>query len=33
VTARFELIAGAGHQPEIEQPETFVDTVARFLGR
>jgi pimeloyl-ACP methyl ester carboxylesterase len=31
--ARFELIAGAGHQPEIEQAETFVDTVARFLGR
>ena len=31
--ARFELIAGAGHQPEIEQAETFVDTVARFLAR
>ena len=31
--ARFELIARAGHQPEIEQAETFVDTVARFLGR
>jgi pimeloyl-ACP methyl ester carboxylesterase len=29
--ARFELIAGAGHHPEIEQPEAFVDCVARFL--
>jgi pimeloyl-ACP methyl ester carboxylesterase len=30
--ARFELIAHAGHHPEIEQPEAFVDHVARFLG-
>ena len=31
--ARFELIAGAGHHPEIEQAETFAETVARFLAR
>jgi pimeloyl-ACP methyl ester carboxylesterase len=31
--AMFELIAGAGHHPEIEQPQAFVDHVARFLGR
>jgi pimeloyl-ACP methyl ester carboxylesterase len=31
--ARFELIEGAGHHPEIEQPRAFVDYVARFLGR
>ena len=31
--ARFELIARAGHHPEIEQPEAFVDNVARFLGQ
>jgi pimeloyl-ACP methyl ester carboxylesterase len=30
-SARFELIAGAGHHPEIEQPEAFVDCVAAFL--
>ena len=30
--ARFELIAGAGHYPEIEQPEAFADRVAAFLG-
>ena len=29
--ARFELIEEAGHHPEIEQPERFVDLVARFL--
>ena len=29
--ARFELIADAGHHPEIEQPEVFVDHVVRFL--
>jgi pimeloyl-ACP methyl ester carboxylesterase len=29
--ADFELIEGAGHHPEIEQPEAFVDRVARFL--
>ena len=31
--ARFELIADAGHHPEIEQAEAFAATVARFLGR
>jgi len=30
--ARFELIERAGHHPEIEQPEVFVDHVVRFLG-
>jgi len=29
--ARFALIADAGHHPEIEQPEVFVDHVVRFL--
>jgi pimeloyl-ACP methyl ester carboxylesterase len=29
--ARFELIAAAGHHPEIEQPEAFVDRIAAFL--
>jgi pimeloyl-ACP methyl ester carboxylesterase len=29
--ARFELIAEAGHHPEIEQPEAFVDRVMAFL--
>ena len=29
--ACFELIAEAGHHPEIEQPEAFVDRVATFL--
>ncbi len=31
--ARFELIAEAGHHPEIEQPEAFVDRVAAFLAQ
>jgi pimeloyl-ACP methyl ester carboxylesterase len=31
--SRFELIDGAGHHPEIEQPEAFVDAVVRFLDR
>jgi pimeloyl-ACP methyl ester carboxylesterase len=31
--ARFELIAEAGHHPEIEQPEAFVDRVATFLDQ
>lgn len=31
--ARFQLIEGAGHYPEIEQPEAFVDHVAGFLNR
>jgi pimeloyl-ACP methyl ester carboxylesterase len=29
--SRFELIERAGHHPEIEQPETFVERVSRFL--
>lgn len=31
--ARFELIAEAGHHPEIEQPEAFVDRIAAFLDQ
>ena len=30
--AAFQTIAGAGHHPELERPEAFVDCVARFLG-
>jgi pimeloyl-ACP methyl ester carboxylesterase len=30
--ARFEMIAGAGHVPQIEQPDAFVASVARFIG-
>ena len=29
--SRFELIEAAGHHPEIEQPEAFVERVSRFL--
>jgi pimeloyl-ACP methyl ester carboxylesterase len=29
--ARFETIEAAGHHPELEQPDTFVDRVAGFL--
>jgi len=29
--ARFEMIERAGHHPEIEQPEAFVERVAAFL--
>lgn len=29
--ARFEMIDAAGHHPEIEQPETFVERVVAFL--
>jgi pimeloyl-ACP methyl ester carboxylesterase len=29
--ARFQLIEGAGHHPEIEKPETFADRVVKFL--
>ena len=29
--SRFELIERAGHHPEIEQPEVFVERVSRFL--
>ena len=31
--SRFELIAEAGHYPEIEQPEVFVERVVAFLTR
>jgi pimeloyl-ACP methyl ester carboxylesterase len=30
-SSRFELIEAAGHHPEIEQPEVFVERVSRFL--
>ena len=30
--ARFELIANAGHHPEIEQPEAFANCVGEFLA-
>lgn len=30
--ARFELIADAGHHPEIEQPEDFAGRVVGFMG-
>ena len=30
--ATFETIQGAGHHPELEQPEAFVAAVERFLG-
>jgi pimeloyl-ACP methyl ester carboxylesterase len=29
--ARFEVIEGAGHHPEIEQAKAFVDSVVAFL--
>jgi pimeloyl-ACP methyl ester carboxylesterase len=29
--SRFELIAQAGHHPEIEQPDAFAERVAAFL--
>jgi pimeloyl-ACP methyl ester carboxylesterase len=31
--ARFELIEGAGHHPEIEQPDAVVERIAAFLDR
>jgi len=31
--SRFELIEKAGHHPDIEQPEAFVERVAAFWGR
>ncbi len=31
--AQFAVIDEAGHHPELEQPQAFVDRVARFLGR
>ena len=30
--ARFEIVEGAGHHPELEQPRAFVDAVANFLA-
>jgi pimeloyl-ACP methyl ester carboxylesterase len=30
--ARFSAIEQAGHHPEIEQPEIFIDHVAAFLN-
>jgi pimeloyl-ACP methyl ester carboxylesterase len=30
--ARFELIDGAGHHPELEQPEAFVERLSAFLN-
>lgn len=30
--ARYETIAAAGHAPQLEQPERFVDRVVRFLS-
>jgi pimeloyl-ACP methyl ester carboxylesterase len=30
--ARFEVIAGAGHHPEIEQPRAFAGVVSAFLN-
>ena len=30
--ARFEVIEAAGHHPELEQPERFVERLAAFLG-
>jgi pimeloyl-ACP methyl ester carboxylesterase len=31
--SRFEMIEAAGHHPEIEQPEAFVERVAAFLEK
>ena len=30
--ARFELIAQAGHYPQIERPEAVADAIERFAG-
>jgi pimeloyl-ACP methyl ester carboxylesterase len=30
--AKFEVILSAGHHPEIEQPDTVADAIARFLA-
>ena len=30
--ARFAILEGAGHHPELEQPRAFVDQVARFIN-
>ncbi len=31
--SRFELIEQAGHHPEIEQPEAFVERLVKFLDQ
>ena len=31
--ARFAAIEKAGHHPELEQPRSFADQVARFMGQ
>jgi pimeloyl-ACP methyl ester carboxylesterase len=31
--ARFEVIANAGHYPEIEQPDKFAELVSSFLAQ
>ncbi len=31
--AQFEAIEAAGHHPELERPQAFVDAVVRFLGK
>ena len=31
--ATFQVIAAAGHHPELEQAEAFVDHVVAFIGR
>jgi pimeloyl-ACP methyl ester carboxylesterase len=31
--ARFEVIEKAGHHPELEQPQAFVEAVTRCLGQ
>jgi pimeloyl-ACP methyl ester carboxylesterase len=30
--AEFAIIPGAGHHPELEQPDAFVTAVTEFLG-
>lgn len=31
--AKYAVIAAAGHHPELEQPQAFVDHIVRFLGQ
>jgi pimeloyl-ACP methyl ester carboxylesterase len=30
--ATFQVVAAAGHHPELEQPDAFVDHVVSFIG-
>ncbi len=30
--AQLEVIAGAGHQPHVEQPEAWLEVLREFLG-